>query len=154
MLAELQESKIRASIFEWAVDRIENIMVPIDNFTPAANFIVLPRYHHFTRLKTLTIQAGSSVRRILDSQSFHGAWSIEPTLYPPPKELLDMLARLGLRLSETELRLVARNIDVSEVDSLIRDMERNVYPFLRLLIWRRAEPEDLELSNLGPRYPG
>ena len=153
MLADLQESKIRVSIIGCAVDRIENIMVPIDNFTLASNFIILPRYHHFTRLKTLTIQAGSSVRRILDSQSFHGAWSIEPTLYPLPEELLDMLARLGLRLSETELRLVARNIDVSEVDSLIKNMERNVYPFLRLFIWRRAESEDLELSNLGPRYP-
>ena len=134
--------RIQSSTYDMAVDRIENILVPIDNFITAANFIALPKYHHFTRLKTLTIDAGSSVRSILDSQSFHGAWSIEPTRYPPPEELLDLLARLGLRPNKTELRLVTRSKDVSEVNSLIRSLERNVYPVLRLLIWRRAEPED------------
>ena len=144
MLADLQESKIRASNFDKAVDRIENVMVPIDSFITAANFIALPKYHHFTRLKTLTVEAGSSVRRILDSQSFHGAWSTGPRRYPLPEELLEMLARLGLRLGKIELMLVAKTRDVSEVNSLMMDLERNVYPVLRLLIWRRAEPEDSE----------
>ena len=138
MLADLIEGEYRSSTYDMAVDMIEKIVVPIGDFKDPVRFIALPKYHFFTQLKTLTIDAGWSIRRIRDNQT----WSTGTTRYPPPKELLDLLACCGLRQSETELRIVTSIKDVSEVNSLIRSLERNVYPILRQLGGRRTGPED------------
>lgn len=148
MLQALQEDEVRSSTFDMAVNSIEDIVVPIDNFVSSTSFIALPKYHHFKRLKTLTIDAGSSVKRIMDgtvyrpSPKLEGSRYIAPRPLAPPKELLDLLARLGLRHDQIELRLIATVREDSEVDSIVNCIVRKIYPDLRLLIRRRAKPGD------------
>ena len=51
----LRDGKIRSSSFDVATDCIHNIVVPVSSFMYATNFMILPKYHHFVRLSTLTI---------------------------------------------------------------------------------------------------
>lgn len=144
MLAELRDGKVRSSSFDKAVEKIENVVVPVYTFTRSTDFIALPKYHHFRKLKTLTFDGGFNVEDIMSGELYDISWKeyIAPSPVQPPQEFLNLLALLGLRLDQIEFRFLLRIKDESVAQSIFRSLEENVYPVLRVLIARRAKPSD------------
>ena len=144
MLADLRAGKVRSSAFDMAVERIENVVVPVGQLTVSSGFIALPKYHHFKRPKTLTFDGGSSAERIMGGEMYDTSNKdyVAPSPVPPPQELLDLLRLLGLRLDQIEFRFILRVTEAFDVISMLRSIEQDVYPILRLFIRRRAKPCD------------
>ena len=135
MLRGLLNGNIRSSNFDMAMDCIRKVVVPVDSFINGTDFMMLPKYHRFTRLSVMTIRALDSPDHILCDKRPERSWPQET-----PKELHNLLRQLGLRLDITKLKLVMMATKESVVLSLIDSMERGVYPLLRILIQRRAKP--------------
>lgn len=135
MLRGLLDGGIRSSNFDMAMDCIRKVVVPVDSFINGSDFMMLPKYHRFTRLRTITVRALDSRYEILDDKRREKPWPQET-----PKELHDLLRQLGLRVDITRLKLVIMASEESVVPSLIESMEQGIYPLLRTLIHRRAKP--------------
>ena len=134
MLSGLLDGRIRSSTLDMAMDWISKIVVPVNSVINGTDFMILPKYHRFTRLSAMTIRA-------LDSQNLIISDSMEDRPWPQetPKELHDLLRQLGLRVDTIKLKLVIMARAESVVPSLIESIERAVYPSLRTLIQRRAK---------------
>ena len=135
MLKDLLDGKIRSSNFDMAIDCIHKVEVPVGSVSRGASWMFLPKYHRFTRLSTLTIRVPDSRDQILDEGRRERPWSQET-----PRELHDLLRRLGLRVDITQLQLVVMAKEESKVPELIQIMKQKLYPLLRARIQRRANP--------------
>ena len=144
MLAELRDGKVPSSSFDMAVESIENVVVPIYNLTRSTDFIALPKYHHFRKLKILTFDGGFNMMDVMNGEQYDTSRKdyIAPSPVQPPQEFLNLLALLGLRLDQIEFRFLLRIKDESGAQSMFRTIEKNVYPFLHVLIQRRAKASD------------
>ena len=136
MLSGLLDGRIRSSSLDMAMDWIRRIVVPVNSVINGTDFMMLPKYHRFTRLSAMTIRALDSQNQILGGTRPEKPWPQET-----PKELHDLLRQLGLRIEMTKLKLVMMTKKESGVTPLFEDMERCVYPALRTLIQRRAKRE-------------
>lgn len=142
MVQTLWDGKVRSPSFEMAANCIQKVVAPIDSYGNATAWMALPKYHQFKRLTTLTIDTPYSAQRIIDGHKWLRPWPREP-----PTKLLNLLARLGLRVNEIQLRLIVRAKEESEVPSTTQGLERRVfYPLIRSLNRRRAKPGDPPLS--------
>ena len=136
-LRVLLDGKARSSNFDMAMHWIHEIVVPASKFLSGTDFMILPKYHRFTRLRTLTIWAPASADSILEAHERDRPW---PQV--PPKELLILLGQLGLRVNDIKVKLIIIAKGKSEVPSIIDNMEESVYPQLQTLIRRRMRSGD------------
>ena len=122
-LRVLLDGKARSSNFDIAMDWIHAIVAPVGKLISGTDFMILPKYHRFTRLRTLTIKAPASAESILQAHPWDKSW---PQV--PPKELIILLEQLGFRVNDFNVKLIMIAKEKSEVASIIDSMERSVCP--------------------------
>ena len=137
MLRNILDGKVQSSYLDLAMDCIRKVVVPVRSFCSGSDFMILPKYHRFSRLSAMTIRAPDEQELIPDEWMKEKLWPLMET--PTPKELHDVLRQLGLRLDITKLKLEIEDHEKSLVPSLIETIEQWVYPALRTLIQQRAK---------------
>ena len=136
MLQVLTDQKPQSSTFDLAIDHIRHIMVPVSGLMNGMDYVILPKCHLFRCLKTLMIRVPDKIRQIMDGHTNDGLWPREA-----PKEFLEVLGGLGLRVDEVKVKIevVAKE---NKIPSHTKIMQRRVYPMLRNLIQLRREHGD------------
>lgn len=121
-----------------ALEYITKVIVHMKPVSVASQFLCLPKYQRFGRLRQMSIQPG--VRGDESIKSLNAAAS---KWNPLPKELFDLLRGIGLRVEKLDLGLLYSEGDrVRQVQ--MEALAQEVYPWLRIVASRKAKKEKLE----------
>lgn len=129
MVRDLHEGKIQYTSFNIAQTHIQHVEVPVNEFYPfmlATDFILLPIYHYFASLKSLTIR----VRNERDNPEMELRSDTWP--YAAPKKLLDLLGQLGLRVGHLRVSIIVDAPEESRVPLIVDRMVKRVHSYLKL----------------------
>lgn len=139
MLRDLHKGKIHSTSFNMAKTHIRHVEVPVNEFDPsmwATDFMLLPKYHHFASLKSLTIHAAENGRDNLEIDS-----GSDIRRHALPKKLLDLLGQLGLRVDHLRIAITVSAREESRVPLMIGVVAKSVHSCLKIRLKQKTKAQ-------------